>query len=147
IREEGVFSSFFVCGDASRNVESMCLTRPDSIFVDENVNLPAAKRITDSHGIVLGGNIPLTTVMLHATQQENMRYVLDMVDSLETPLNFIVAPGSYMRYDVPVENGIAVAQAVLNPEETREMLKNYVSLEADTPVDLPDYPGLTRPIV
>ncbi len=147
IREKGVFSSFFVCGDASRNIQSMCLTKPDSIFVDENVNLPAAKRITDLHGIVLGGNIPLTTVMLHATQQENMRYVLDMVDSLENTENFIVAPGCDMPYDVPVENGIAVAQAVLNPEETREMLKNYVSLEDDTPVDLPDYPSLTRPLV
>ncbi len=147
IRGKGIFSSFFVCGDASRNIESMCLTKPDSIFVDENVNLPAAKRITDLYGVVLGGNIPLTTVMLHGTQQENMRYVLDMVDSLDNTCDFIVAPGCDMPYAVPVENGIAVAQAVLNPDETREMLKNYVSLEDDTPVDLPDYGRLERPLV
>ena len=31
IREKGVFSSFFVCGDATRNIEAMCKTGPDSI--------------------------------------------------------------------------------------------------------------------
>ena len=64
IRKAGGLSSFFVCGDATRNIEAMCQTNPDSISVDENVNLLAAKEITDRYNITLGGNIPLTSIML-----------------------------------------------------------------------------------
>lgn len=58
IRVKGAFSSFFVCGDATRNIEVMCQTGPDSISIDENVSLPAAKTITDKYNIAIGGNIP-----------------------------------------------------------------------------------------
>ena len=64
IREMGGFSSFFVCGDATKNLELMCQTRPDSISVDENINLVAAKQITDWYNVAIGGNIPLTTQLL-----------------------------------------------------------------------------------
>ena len=47
IRAQGAFSSFFVCGDATRNIEVMCQTGPDGISVDENVDLLKAKEITD----------------------------------------------------------------------------------------------------
>lgn len=147
IRDKGALSSFFVCGDASRNIEVMCKTAPDSISVDENVDLPAAKKITDRYNIAIGGNIPLTTVMLHGTQQDNMKYVLDLVDKLDSTRNFIVAPGCDMPYAVPVENGIAVSQAVLQPQSVREMLKNYVAVADDIAVDLPDYAHLQKPLV
>lgn len=147
IREEGGLSSFFVCGDASRNIEVMCKTGPDSISVDENVDLPAAKRITDRYNIVISGNIPLTTIMLHGTQQDNMKYVLDLMDGLGSTQNFILAPGCDMPYAVPVENGIAVAQAVHQPGTVREMLKNYVAAKADVFVALPDYAHLAKPLV
>ena len=78
IRELGAFSSFFVCGDATRNIEAMCRTAPDSISIDENVDLLEAKKITDRYNITVGGNIPLTTIMLHGTQQDNMKFVLDL---------------------------------------------------------------------
>lgn len=39
IRELGALSSFFVCGDATRNIEVMCKTCPDAISIDENVDL------------------------------------------------------------------------------------------------------------
>lgn len=146
-RAKGAFSSFFVCGDASRNIESMCQTKPDSISVDENVDLPAAKKITDSYNVAIGGNIPLTSVMLHGTQQDNMKYVLEMVEQLDSTRNFIVAPGCDMPFDVPVENGVAVSQAVLHPAETREMLKNYVAVEENIEVELPDYGRLFKPLV
>ncbi|BDF46689.1 uroporphyrinogen decarboxylase [Lachnospiraceae bacterium] len=138
IRELGAFSSFFVCGDATRNIEAMCRTAPDSISIDENVDIFAAKAITDRYNITLGGNIPLTTVMLHGTQQDNMKFVLDLLDkmeaepSMEVTRNFILAPGCDMPYHVPVENVIGIAQAVLEPEKVREMLSNYVAQEDDT---------------
>ncbi len=147
IREAKAFSSFFVCGDATKNIEVMCKTAPDSISIDENVDIVAAKAITDRYNITIGGNIPLTTVMLHGTQQDNMKYVIDMLDRIADKKNLIVAPGCDMPYKVPVENAIGVAQAVLNTEDTRKMVENYVAADDDIEVELPDYAHLKRPLV
>jgi len=147
IRELGVYSSFFVCGNATRNIAVMCETKPDSISVDENVNLVAAKKITDSYNIAIGGNIPLTSVMLHGTQQDNMKYVIDLVDKIENKTNLIIAPGCDMPYDVPIENSIGIAQAISQMDEMREALKDYVAVQEDIHVDLPDYGALTKPLI
>ncbi len=147
IRNRGVFSSFFVCGDATRNIEVMCKAAPDSIFVDENVDLIYAKSITDKYNIAIGGNIPLTTVMLHGSQQDNMKYAVDLLDSIPDKQNFIIAPGCDMPYDVPVENAVGVSQAVLFTDNVREMLKNYVRAEAVTEVSIPDYAKLKKPLI
>lgn len=147
IKEAGAYSSFFVCGDATRNIEVMCKTNPDSISVDENVDIFAAKEITDRYNVALGGNIPLTTIMLHGTQQDNMKYVVDLLDKLKDTKNFILAPGCDMPYDVPVENAIGVAQAVTQLDDTREILKNYVAQDEEIDVELPDYDNLDKPLV
>ena len=147
IRQSGAFSSFFVCGDATRNIESMCKTGPDSISVDENVDIDAAKEVTDRYNIAIGGNIPLTSVMLHGSQQDNMKYVVDMQDRVGTTRNFIVAPGCDMPYAVPIENAIGAAQAVLQRDETRKMVENYTSATFDIEITLPDYASLKRPSV
>ena len=73
IHEKGARSSFFVCGDATRNIEVMCQTGCQSISVDENVDMQKAKAICDKYNVAIGGNIPLTTIMLHGTQQDNMK--------------------------------------------------------------------------
>ncbi len=145
--EKKVYSSFFVCGNATRNIDVMCQTNPDSISVDENVDIMAAKEICDRYNIVIGGNIPLTSVMLHGSQQDNMKYVVDMLAKLSEYKNFIVAPGCDMPYDVPVENTIGAAQAVLDTEMVSEMVKNYVAGDLDVDVELPDYSSLTKPLV
>lgn len=147
IRGKGVFSSFFVCGDATRNIEAMCQTGPDSICVDENVDIIAAKAITDRYNIVIGGNIPLTSIMLHGSQQDNMKYVVDLLDKLPEYRNFIVAPGCDMPYAVPVENAIGAAQAALETESVRKMVENYISDTFNADVELPDYEHLPRPLV
>lgn len=148
IREKGVFSSFFVCGDATRNVEAMCKTKPDSISVDENVNLLAAKEVSDRYNVAIGGNIPLTSVMLLGNQQDNMKFTVDLLDSVKVKKNFILAPGCDMPYDVPVENCIGVAQAAIETDAVREMVKNYQAAEVDTSqVVLPDYEHLKKPLV
>ncbi len=147
IREQGAYSSFFVCGDATKNIEVMCHTGPDSISVDENIDLVAAKRITDAHNITMGGNIPLTTRMLLGSQQDNMKFVTDLLAQID-PHNFILAPGCDMPYDVPVENVVGVLQAVRDPEATRAMLTNYHAEELDlASVALPDYAHLGKPLV
>lgn len=147
IRGLNVFSSFFVCGDATRNIEGMCKTRPDSISVDENIELAAAKAITDRYRIAIGGNIPLTSVMLHGTQQDNMQYVVGLQDRLGSADGLIVSPGCDMPYATPVENVVGAAQAVLHREETRAMAANYTPATFELPVELPDYTHLPRPLV
>ncbi len=147
IRTKGVFSSFFVCGNATVQMDVMCKTGPDSVSIDENVSIQEAKKVTDQYNIALGGNIPLTTTMLFGNQQDNMKYVVDMIDSMDNH-NLIVAPGCDMPYDVPIENTIAVAQAVLETEETREMVKNYEAASSmDIDIELPDYENLDKPLV
>ena len=79
IREKGAFSAFFVCGDATKNIDVMCQTGPDSISIDENIDLASAKEVTDRYNITIGGNIPLTTHMLLGSQPDNMKFVVDLL--------------------------------------------------------------------
>jgi uroporphyrinogen decarboxylase len=146
IRAWHVFSSFFVCGDATRNIELMCKTRPDSIAVDENIDLPAAKHITDAANVVIEGNIPLTTCMLYGSQADNLHFVRSLVQSL-TPGNFILSPGCDMPYATPVENVNAVIEAVRDAAAADRMLENYQAVERNIPVELPDYEHLPQPLV
>jgi len=146
IRSKGIFSSFFVCGNAIRNLELMCKTNPDSISIDENIPMETAKAITDQYNVVIGGNIPLTTTMLFGNQMDNMKFVVDMVDKV-TIKNLIIAPGCDMPYAIPVENGIAVARAAKDIDAAREMVKNYEAADDDIEIELPDYEHLERPLI
>ncbi|MBC3804177.1 uroporphyrinogen decarboxylase [Acetobacterium fimetarium] len=146
IKSQGVLSSFFVCGDATIQMDVMCRTHADGISVDENVNIAEAKKITDQYGIAMGGNIPLTTVMLFGNQQDNMKYVVEMLDNISHE-NLIVSPGCDMPYSVPIENTIACVQAVKQTDDVREMIKNYEAVDDTIDVDLPDYDHLERPLI
>lgn len=146
IRAKGAYSSFFVCGNATRQIDVMCKTAPDSISIDENVVMKSAKEITDRYNIAIGGNIPLTTLMLHGTQQENMKFVVNMLDELSHD-NLIIAPGCDMPYSVPAENTIGVAQAVLETESVRAMVANYEAPKEDIFVEIPDYANLKKPLI
>jgi len=143
IRSKGALSSFFVCGNATNQLEVMCKTYPDSISVDENVNLLQAKTITDKYNIAIGGNIPLTTTMLYGTQQDNMKYVLDLMDSL-THKNLIISPGCDMPYSTPIQNTVAAAQAVKRPEDARKLIENYTAVVDDIDVELADYQKMDK---
>lgn len=146
IREKNVFSSFFVCGNATKQIELMCQTGPDSISIDENVDLASAKEVSDKYNVTIGGNIPLTTIMLHGSQQDNMKCVIDLIDSVDHH-NLIVSPGCDMPYQTPIENTVACAQAVKNPESTRELIKNYEIVIDDSDVVIPDYANLDKVLI
>lgn len=146
IKQSGCLSSFFVCGNASKNIEEMSKTGPDSIFIDENIDMVEAKKITDKYNIVLGGNIPLTSIMLYGSQQDNMKYVVDLLDKLHHH-NLAIAPGCDMPYDVPPENPIGIQQAIRNTDEVRKMLQNYQGTQLDMEVELPDYDNLEKPLI
>lgn len=147
IRAKGGKSAFFVCGNASRSIEAMCLTSPDAIAVDENVSLPKAKETTDRHGVCVCGNVPLTSVMLFGNQKDNMRHGLQMLDSIDPSTLYIASPGCDMPYDIPVENTVALEQAVHNPEAVRGMVADYTPEELVFKGPLPDYEHLERPLV
>lgn len=153
VREKEALSSFFVCGDATKNIELMCQSGPDSISVDENIDLVKAKMITDRYNVAIGGNIPLTTAMLLGSQQDNMKFTVDLLAKLTDPAsgvkqgNFILSPGCDMPYDTPTENVVGVLQAARSPEATRKMLENYKSNTFDIEVTLPDYSSLQKPLV
>lgn len=148
IRFKGAKSAFFVCGNASLQIDVMCKTGPDSVAVDENVDMVEAKKVTDSYNIALSGNIPLTTTMLFGTQQDNMKGVLDLMDSIENKKNFIVSPGCDMPFDVPLENTVACAMAVHRPEEARKMVANYEgSSFDDIEIEIPDYKNLDKVLI
>jgi len=152
IRGMDVFSAFFVCGDATRNIEVMCQTAPDCIAVDENIDMVKAKLITDRYSITIEGNIPLTTRMLLGTQQDNMKYILDLIDALApqgvVPQNLIISPGCDMPYDIPVENVVGAMQAIREPETARLMVASYQAQELNLEaVILTDYVSLKKPLV
>ena len=147
IRNKKVFSAFFVCGDATKNLEVMCQTKPDAIAVDENINMKAAQEILSPYNITLQGNIPLTSRMLLGSQEDNMQYIIDMLDSLDHH-NLIISPGCDMPYDTPVNNVIGAAEAIRNPEQARLILENYQSSDVDLSlVEIPDYANLDNPLV
>ncbi len=148
IRAKGVKSSFFVCGDATRNLEVMCATKPDSISIDENVDSKVALEVGRKHGVVIGGNIPLTTVMLTGNQMDNMKWVVDLLDGMEEKTGYILAPGCDMPYATPVDNTVGVAQAVTDLDNVRDMVANYTAEEIDTSgVVIPDYANLEKPLI
>ena len=146
IRLKDTKSSFFVCGNATQNIEPMCKTQPDSISVDENVSLKDAKIITDKYNITIGGNIPLTTIMLFGNQQDNMKSVVDLIDSV-SPHHLIISPGCDMPYDIPFENTIAAEHAVHQTDSARTMVANYQRSDVAFTGTLPDYEHLVHPLV
>lgn len=146
IRMQNAFSSLFVCGDATHSIKVMAKTKPDCLSIDENVDIIAAKEITDKHNVVISGNIPLTTVMLLGSQQDNQKYALDLLEKAGDK-NFILAPGCDMPYDTSKDNIIGVAQAVQNPEATKTMLRHYVAKEIEIEITLPDYDNLMKPLI
>jgi uroporphyrinogen decarboxylase len=148
IRTKSAFSSFFVCGDATKNIEMMCQTHPDSIAVDENIDMVAVKPITDRYNIVLQGNIPLTTRMLLGNQQDNMKYIIDLLETLPNLQNLVISPGCDMPYDTPIENVIAAVEAIRDPENTRLILANYQAEEMDLEtIKVPDYDIRSIPLM
>ena len=146
VREQQVFSSFFVCGDATKNIKGMCETGPDCISIDENIDMVTAKAITDEYNVTIAGNIPLSTIMLNGTQQDTMKYVVDLMHKVDHH-NLIISPGCDMPYDTPVENTIGAMEAVRDHERIHALVQNYTSSFANIEVEMPDYANLEKPLV
>jgi len=146
IRSKNAFSSFFVCGNATRQIEAMCQTSPDAISIDDNINLADAKKITDKYNITICGNIPLAGIMLFGNQQDNMKSVIGILDSVDHH-NLIVSPGCDMPYATPAENTIAAGLAVKETESCRAMVEDYEKVVDDVVVEIPDYANRKKVLI
>lgn len=146
MRKKRVPSSFFVCGDATKNIEAMCETGPDAIAIDENVDIVEAKAITDKYDIVMSGNLQLTVTMLLGTQQDNQKEALELMEKMGTD-RFILAPGCDVPFNAPADNLIAVGQAVQNPDAVKKALESYVATDNLPEIELPDYANLDHVLI
>ena len=145
-RNRGVYSSFFVCGDATKNLDVMAQTGPDCLSIDENIDIAEAKKITDKHGILISGNMQLTVTMLLGNQKDNQKAAIELMDKMGNR-GFILAPGCDMPFGVPVENIVGIGQAVQNIESTRKFLESYEKEEVEIDVEMPDYANLDHVLI
>ncbi|VFQ46804.1 uroporphyrinogen decarboxylase family protein [Desulfoluna butyratoxydans] len=146
LRDQNIPSTFFVCGDATKNIPAMCATRPDAIAIDENVDIVEAKKVTDEHGVLISGNLQLTITMLFGSQQDNQKAAIDLMDALGTK-DFILAPGCDVPFNVPPENIVGIGMAVNNKEAVRKALETYVKKEDLPDIELPDYQSLDHVLI
>lgn len=151
VRASGGYSSFFVCGDATRNLELMCQTNCDNLSVDENISLANLRDMARANGKSFGGNLKLTTVLLMGTPAQSRKHAVECFDIGGTQ-GYVLAPGCDLPYNVPAENLTAVAE-IVHDEYKREVARTMQPEEsADTFDDivLPDYsstPGVTVDVI
>ncbi|MBI5833012.1 MAG: thioredoxin family protein [Armatimonadetes bacterium] len=130
----GATTALFVCGDAWRNVPGMCATKPDALFVDEQIDLVAMGEVARAHGVAFGGNIPLTTVLLLGNTDDARRAARQCIE-LGGATGYVLAPGCDMPYDTKPENVAAVAE-VVHGDFTGEIAAKEA---AAVTIELPDY--------
>ncbi len=145
IRENGKCSSFFVCGDATRNIEKMCECGPDNVSIDENIPLSYTGDVAKKHGVSFGGNIPLTTVMLFGTKNDNMRAALACVNT-GGKTGYILSPGCDMPYNTPIENVQAILKVVKGEITDLSQLPPETE-DKSVEVEIPDYKNLDKVMV
>ena len=145
IRENGKGGSFFVCGNAKRNIEEMCLCKPDNISIDENIPLDYVKEVASRYGVSTGGNIQLTVTMLLGTPADNINDAANCC-AIGGKQGFILAPGCDMPFGVPPVNVQAVAAYVHG--EDADFLANNANVGGFVPEwDKPDYANYPKVIV
>ncbi|MCA1072301.1 uroporphyrinogen decarboxylase family protein [Clostridium bowmanii] len=80
IKENEKLSSYFVCGNATRNIEPMCKCKPDS----KNVALDFAKGICSKYGIFLGASGTLDGIDVKLPDYKNQPKVIIDVITLDS---------------------------------------------------------------
>jgi MtaA/CmuA family methyltransferase len=63
IHEEGKTSSFFICGDATKVLDSVCQLGTHSFAIDEHLNLNFVRDLARKYGLGFCGNLKLTLAM------------------------------------------------------------------------------------
>jgi uroporphyrinogen decarboxylase len=140
IRARRAYSSLFVCGDVTRNLEVMCKTRADNISVDEQIDLERLRMLCGREGKSFGGNLRLTAVLLLGDENDACLEAVQVMDKGGSR-GFILAPGCDLPYHVPEKNLQAVARMVRDSYQ-RDVARNTLRSRTDAcaaEVMLPDY--------
>lgn len=135
VKNKNILTSFFVCGNAKRNVEEMCKCGPNNISIDENIPLDYVKEICQQYGISFGGNIKLTLTMLFGTPTDNINDAQNCA-MIGGNKGFILAPGCDVPYATPKENIQAIASFVHG--EVAEFMESTSVLDGII-YNLPEY--------
>ena len=125
IRQRNAFSSLFVCGDATRNLEVMFQTSTDSVFIDENIPLAQVKELAAKNNKAFGGNLKLTSVLLFGSESAAKLHAIENID-LGGSKGFILAPGCDLPYACPEANLQAVSQMVYDDYQ-REVARSTLT--------------------
>ena len=139
IRANGGYSSLFVCGDATRNLEKMAQTKCDNISIDENIPLENVRDYTRSNNKSFGGNLKLTAVLLLGDEDDSKLDAIRCID-IGGGAGFILAPGCDLPYATPEANIQAVA-LMAHDAYQREIAKRAIIVKSadDASVELPNY--------
>lgn len=148
VREQGALSSFFVCGDAQKNISVMAESGPNNICIDENIPLDFVKTECLKRGISFGGNMRLTTVMLLGTPVDNASHAVDCME-VGGETGYVLAPGCDIPFATPAANIQAIARVVHDPYERQVALELARKREVDVlpKFDLSEYGRANRVIV
>lgn len=140
VRENQAKSSMFVCGDAYRNLEEMCLTTADSVSVDEQIPIPHLRTLCEKHEKAFGGNIRLTSVLLLGDEDDAKLETIDILKKGGT-CGFILSPGCDLPYHTPPANLQAVSEMVHNDFERNIAETSLEAKQADSfeDINVPDY--------
>jgi MtaA/CmuA family methyltransferase len=60
VRDAGLTSTFFICGDATKVLEEVCQVGTDGFAIDEQLNLNYVRDMALRYGVGFGGNLKLT---------------------------------------------------------------------------------------
>jgi uroporphyrinogen decarboxylase len=146
IRNQGKYSSFFVCGHAQQNIEVMCKTGPDNISIDENIPLDYVRTVCNNYNISFGGNLQLTLVMLMGSPEDCQKNAVDCMD-IAGNKGFILAPGCDLPMKTPVVNLQAVSRVVRDTYQ-QEVIRTLEHKPGQTRVlNLDEYGKSDRVIV
>jgi MtaA/CmuA family methyltransferase len=111
IHRLGKKSGFFACGDATRNVEAMASIGAHFFGVDENVDLNYARDVAHQHNVAFAGNLPLASVMLFGTSEDNYNTAIECLKT-GGEKGFFLCPGCDIPFATPIENVQAITRAV-----------------------------------
>ncbi|AKJ65473.1 uroporphyrinogen decarboxylase family protein [Kiritimatiella glycovorans] len=143
IRGRGSYSSIFVCGDVSRNLDVMCGTEADHISVDEQIDMTRLRELAEKNGKAFGGNIRLTSVLLLGDEDDAKLETLNIMDRSGCT-GFVLSPGCDLPYHTPPANLQAVAEMV-HDEYAREVARKVLAARGEKEeetyddIELPDY--------
>lgn len=143
IRGKGVGSSFFVCGNAKRNIEEMCKTHCDNISIDENIPLEYVIETCRPYGVSVGGNIKLTLTMLFGSKYDNVQDAANCM-GIGGKKGYILSPGCDMPYGTPPENVKVIASTVHG--QVNDLFEQEDVMEG-IDYELPDYANENQVII